>query len=468
MSLLDNYILTLDQAQPGSGPLAPAIDNRLSPRSETYLSLDHNIRTKIDNNFIPIINAQNESSQQYVNDKYVNFTGREQISPTVVEQIALKGDNIWNNLSYNNIPEQNYLAARTTTNETTHFSYAGNAEREDQGSKFWTYKDAPRTTTNETTLFSYSGNAEREDQGSKFWTYKDAPRTTTNETTLYSYSGDAAGTVSSHNQTNRVQFTGTTEYFIDENGKECEYKSSNSGVTNWGSKSATLVQDYFPGSNGAMNIQLDPDEKLGYTLMKADWDLVNANGAGTYSQAIPNATMFSQVSKDFIGEVRINPNLQFGIDDRQTAIYQITNLRENGLSIYQDPKLRHNDNTIPTFFINPNASNYSGIATKPVQYEELKEWITPPNIVSVYNNNSFNPNEVITKNTYGQSNSNIENPLLYQNRVPDNTAHFFGKGYPGTALQGNKSGILLDTDSSESSRYLHKFSPNGCLNSCVY
>jgi hypothetical protein len=465
MSLLDNHILTLDQAQPGAGPLGPTIDNRLSPRSSTYLSLDHNIRTKLDNNFIPTINAQNESSQQYVNDKYVNFTGREQISPTVVEQIALKGDYVWNNLSYNNIPEQNYLAARTTTNETTNFSYSGNAQREDAGSKFWTYKDAPRTTTNETTNFSYSGNAQREDQGSKFWTYKDAPRTTTNETTLYSYSGDAAGTVSSHNQTNRVQFTGTTEYFIDENGIKHEYKSNSSGVTNWGSKGATLVQDYFPGPNGSMNIQLDPDEKQGYTLMKADWDILNANGAGTYSQAIPDATMFTQVSKNFIGEMKFNPNLEFGVDDRQTAIYQVSNLINNGLSIYQNT---NTETVIPTFFIDSNASNYSGISTQVGKYNELKKWNTPSNNVSVYDNNMYNPNEVITNNTYGQPNSRSENSLLYHVRVPENNVQFPGKGYPGTALEGNKTGILLDSDSRKSSRYLNQFSPNGCLNSCVY
>ena len=90
-SLLDDRVLVLDQATPGTGPIAPAVDKQLSPRSVTYLTLDTNIRNKVDNNFIPTINAQNESSQQYVNDKYVNFTGREQISPTVVEQINLKG-----------------------------------------------------------------------------------------------------------------------------------------------------------------------------------------------------------------------------------------------------------------------------------------------------------------------------------------------------------------------------------------
>ena len=49
-SLLENRVLTLDQATPGTGPLGPSIDNRLSPRNDTYLNIDHNIRTKVDNN----------------------------------------------------------------------------------------------------------------------------------------------------------------------------------------------------------------------------------------------------------------------------------------------------------------------------------------------------------------------------------------------------------------------------------
>ena len=202
-SLLNNRVLTLDQATPGAGPIAPVIDQMLSPRSDTYLTLDHNIRTKVDNNFTPIINAQNETSQQYVNDKYVNFTGREQISPTIVEQTNLKGHDEFHNLSYED--------ARVTTNQTTNFSYAGNAQREHDGYNFYRYEDTPRVTTNQTTNFSYSGNAQREHDGSNFWRYSDNPRVTTNQTTNFSYAGNVAGTETSHNQMNRVQFTGTYE-----------------------------------------------------------------------------------------------------------------------------------------------------------------------------------------------------------------------------------------------------------------
>ena len=113
MSLIENRVLSLNQAQPGAGPAAPVLDVKHNPRPETYFNLDNNILSKVDNNFIPIINAQDESAQQYVNNAYVNFTGREQISPTVVEQI--------------------------------------NVNREKDGSNWWRYKDTPKTTTNETT-----------------------------------------------------------------------------------------------------------------------------------------------------------------------------------------------------------------------------------------------------------------------------------------------------------------------------
>ena len=461
-SLLDNRVLTLDQATPGAGPIAPVTDKMLSPRSDTYLTLDHNIRTKVDNSFIPIINAQNESSQQYINDKYVNFTGREQISPTLVEQTNLKGHEEFHNLSIND--------ARVTTNQTTHFSYSGNAQREHDGSNFYRYKDSPRVTTNQTTHFSYSGNAQREHDGSNFWRYKDNPRVTTNQTTLYSYGGNVAGTETSHNQTNRVQYTGTYETFIDENGKVCHARSGNSGVTNWGQGALTLIEDYFPGSNGAMNIQLDPDEKLGFTEMKTDWDSVNANGTGSYVQALPNAERFQQVTQDFIGEVQSNPNKFESVDNRQTANYLITNLQQNDFSIYQRPELRNKTITEP-LFIDSNAQNYSGISTQAVPLKRLKEEKPPAGGISVFQYNNYNPNSVITNNTYGQIDPNIENPLLYQSHKANNYAVFMGKGYPGTAINANnsKNKILLDTDSLLSSRYIDNFSPNGCLNNqCVY
>ena len=462
MSLLEDHVLLLDQANPGAGPVAPAIDNKLSPRSETYLSLDHNIRSKMDNNFIPTINSQNASAQQYVNDKYVNFTGREQINPTVVSQVGLKGDAIWNNNSI--------FDARVTTNETTQFSYSGNAVDTDKQNNFWRYADKPKVTTNETTQYSYAGNAVDTDREGNFWRYKDKPKVTTNETTQYSYAGDPVGTVTSHNQADRTLFTGEIVEIMEESGIENfndfmnrnkkKYRRATSGVTNWGTKSLTLVEGYMPGPNGAVNIQQDPDEIIGNMVMKSDWDSINSKGSGTYEQALPNATNYQQIEKEMIGEVKLPPNKLIGVDSRQTAQYQVMNLKNNGLSIYQTPSERGEKNTIPTFFIDSNARDYSGIANKPVKYIPLPKYEPEVGVVSVYPNNEYNYNNVKLFNTYANPNAlaNFENPLLLNQMVIDKKATYLGKGYPGNAIEGNNSNpsILLDVDSEESRRYLNR------------
>ena len=435
MSLLGpNYVLELDSANPGSGPIATATSIAPDVRGDTYMSMDNNIRSKMDNNFIPTINAQNESSQQYVNDKYVNFTGREQISPTVVEQVGLKGDIVWENLSIND--------AKTTTNETTNFSYSGNAEREEIGSNWWRYSDAPKTTTNETTNFSYSGNAEREESGSNWWRYSDAPKTTTNETTLYSYSGDAAP-VSSFNPTNRDEFDGD---------------GYTSGVTNWGQGGITLVEDYVPGPNGSVNIQLDPDEKIGYTLLKDDSDSIHATGSGTYSQVTPNATHYQQIDKSLIGELMTPANKNIGIDDRQVSNYVINNLTENPLSIYRTKE--HNNSKIPSFFVSSNPTQFNSINQNTVEYSKLKKYNPPVDNINVYDNNLYNGNSSIVMNTYGQENNNIENPMLFQSKSVNNNNSYLGKAYSGNAVN---SGVLLDSDFAESSRYLNRFEKGSCL-----
>ena len=272
---------------------------------------------------------------------------------------------------------------------------------------------------------------------------------------------------------NRVQFTGTYDTITDKNGNEFKVNSGTSGVTNWGQGAMTLIEDYVPGSNGAMNIQLDPDETLGFTELKADWDIINSNGAGSYIQSIPNAEKFQQVTPDFIGEVQINPNKIESVDNRQVANYLITNLQQNDFSIYQRPELRDKTLNKP-LFIDSKPLDYSGISTEPLPLKPLQTKKLQTGEVNVFENNNYNPNAVITNNTYGQINANIENPLLYQARQANNSASFMGKGYPGTAISSNKlenePRILLDTDSILSSRYLDNFSPNGCLNNnqCVY
>ena len=564
-SLLEDRVLSLDQATPGTGPLNSNIDFKLSPRAETFLNIDNNIRSKVDNNFIPTINGQDQSSQQYINTSYVNFTGREQISPTVVEQISLKGHEEWHNLSINKArtttnettnysyagnPERetkgynwwrysdtpktttnettNYSYAgnpdresegnnwwryadtpKTTTNETTNYSYAGNPERETEGNNWWRYADSPKTTTNETTNYSYAGNPERETDGTNWWRYADSPKTTTNETTQFSYAGNperetdgtnwwryADNPRTTTNETtqfsyagnaqresdglmNRTQYTGIEVDTTDSNGNIKKVKLATAGVTNWGQGDMTLIEDYVPGPNGSTNIRQDADDIIGWTQMTSDWDSVNASGPGTIDQALPTATYFQQVSPDFIGDIMYPPNLEMGENNRQTAGYLVENLTKNGLSIYQDHDLRNSNSceTIPSFFVDSNAQDYSGILRKPLEYTEIKpreKTQLEHGLEDVFEFNKYNFNEIKLFNTYASpDNSTYENPLLFGNNIsldsnknPLLLGNYLGKGYTNSALCSNviEPPILLDTDSKQSSRFTNRLPAGQKLN----
>ena len=180
--------------------------------------------------------------------------------------------------------------------------------------------------------------------------------------------------------------------------------------------------------------------KIGFTQLRNDWDIISANGAGSYAQATPSAENFQQVSQDLIGQVRFNPNTVESVDNRQTATYLITNLKENPYSIYQNLSDRDKPNNL-NFFIDSNTQNYSGIKNKPVPLKILDKQKQPPNTVSVFpikedkNRLIYNPNQVIFHNIYGQYNPNIENPFLFQS--PLCSAVFTGLGYPGSAISAN-------------------------------
>ena len=382
MSLLGpNYEISLDSANPGSGPVATATVIAPDVRTKTYMSMDNNIRSKVDDNSTPVINLHRQDAQQYVNNKYVNFTDREQINPTVVQQTNLKGNEQWNNLSYND--SDGYRAAKTTTNETTNFSYAGNAEREDSGGNWWRYADAPKTTINETTNFSYAGDV--------------APATV-------------------YNQSNRTIYTG--------NGVT-------SGVTKWSQKALTLVEDYYPGADGHMNIQQNANSKIGKSKFKDDF---NNSGNSTIYQAIPDGSKYQQTDKNNIGKITNSHNKYYVIDDRQVENYVVNNLTENPLSIYRETK--SNNNKIPTFFVSSNQDKYNSISDGDIKSCELE--------------NTNNANTVIAMN---KTDKNIENPLLYKQKMPNNEIKYNGKGYSDNIKD---SDILFDDNSYNSSRYLHR------------
>ena len=55
MGLLENYKLTVDTSRPGAGPVGPVVQHNNPTRYDTYLSIDNNIHSKLDNNTIPPI-----------------------------------------------------------------------------------------------------------------------------------------------------------------------------------------------------------------------------------------------------------------------------------------------------------------------------------------------------------------------------------------------------------------------------
>jgi hypothetical protein len=185
----------------GQGPLGAHIP-QTTARSETFMSLDNNIRSTADCNSVPLGGPSRPAMGQMgiLSNWYVNETDRGTVAPTNIEQINLnrqgQGSTFW---TYEDVPN-------ITTKETIQFAYSGNPSREEQASTFWNYNDVPDVTTKETTQYSHVGNPERQDQGSTFWTYSDNPDVTTKETTQYSHVGNPVKLGDA--MMSRQQFTG--------------------------------------------------------------------------------------------------------------------------------------------------------------------------------------------------------------------------------------------------------------------
>lgn len=186
----------------GQGPLGSRVPTG-DVRSNTWMSMDNNIRSKSDCNSVPVLNAARPDLGQgsILTNWYVNETDRGSVNPTTIEQINCNkqglGSSFW---TYDD-------DANTTRKETTEFSYAGNVAKGDLGSTFWTYDDTVPVTTKETTEFSYAGNVVKPDLAPKFWTYDDDMPTTRKETTDYAYAG-APAKIRIGNMMSRDQYFG--------------------------------------------------------------------------------------------------------------------------------------------------------------------------------------------------------------------------------------------------------------------
>jgi hypothetical protein len=185
----------------GQGPIGARISQTPS-RSETWMSMENNVKSRSDCSSLPTGNPQrsNTGFSNILSNWYVNETDRGTVNPTTIEQINLtRAGQMGKFYSYDDVP-------KTRTIETTEYSYAGNASKGDQGEKFYSYVDEPAVTNRETTEYAHSGNASRGDLGTKFWTYEDSIPTTNKETTEYAHSG--APSIGGFAEMNRSLFTG--------------------------------------------------------------------------------------------------------------------------------------------------------------------------------------------------------------------------------------------------------------------
>ncbi len=405
-------------------------------RDPVYMSSDNNIKSKSDCNSQPIGNPNRVGQQSgpILANYYVNETDRGSINPTIVEQINLKGPNVYNNLSYTD-------QQKTTTKETTEFAYSGNAERQDKGSKFYTYEDLPKNTTKETTDFSYSGNVERQDKGSKFYTYEDLPKNTTKETTEFAYAGNPTSGLTSFVETSRYQYTGPdTDNKLESLKMYKGNSKSLGGAKTYTIKGSTLVKDYFPGA-GRQNIRQDAEKLMGKVHFGTFGLDQNLNGPGTLAQSIPDGSR--QQNNQFLAKPRMNPNKYIGVDDRQIASYQVEKLRDNPLSIYTvNP-----DSEVPSFYKDNKPDDYSDLKTaRDAEIDDiLKNQKKPKNenfSVNVYPDN----NNVLDNNNDNNSNMAIVNSKGF-NRMVDmgssrsinNEPEFSGHAYSGKFSEDGKN-----------------------------
>ena len=299
-------------------------------RSPTYMSWANNIKSKEDCNSEPIGNPhrQDKASGVILQNWYVNETERGNISPSQVEQVNPKGQEKWNNLSF--LDPQ-----KVTVKETNEFAYVGNAQRESDGTEFYTYKDAPKVRKIETTEFAYVGNAQRESDGTEFWTYKDDPKVTKKETQEFAYVGNAQR--EGNMTTSYNQYTGFNNSPDKDSSPGIKTKTSNGmtskvgGADTYTIRGSTLVQNWVAPA-GRQNLRQDAEGLQGkINFGTFGWD-ENFNGPGTLRQAIPDAT--SQQYKVFLATPRPNINRMINVDTRQIAGYQVNQLQNNPLSIY--------------------------------------------------------------------------------------------------------------------------------------
>jgi hypothetical protein len=437
-SMNENFCVSFDPTV-GVGALGANVPQTFV-RADTWMNLDNNIKSKQDCNSFPIANVASHVPQDGVvlSNWYVNETDRGEVGPTMVEQINLKGDSVWNNLSF--LDPQ-----KVTTRQTTEFAYTGNAQRENDGTEFWTYDDTMKTTTRETTEFAYAGNAQRENDGTEFWTYDDTMKTTNKETTHYAYAGNVArGDLAT---TNYNQYTG----YGDGDGK-----AKSGGADTYALRGATLVENWVSPA-GRQNLLGEAEARMGKIDFGTFGSDQNYDGPGTIRQAIPDGAKYQ--NNYIIGTQRPSPNRLMAVDDRQTAGYLVSQLQQNPLSIYTvNPKA-----DIPAFECDVHPNDFSTMnqrneqdlkqpnqryasETSELGYKGMENTVQNLKSIPVYQNLTgtvVNPNAGLVYNEQTLDANNVNQFLVQKSEVTTQPS-FSGKCYSGDVNFGWDSKGIAD------------------------
>lgn len=228
-------------------------------------------------------------------------------------------------------------------------------------------------------------------------------------------------------------------------------KNASGGYSNYSLRSATLVENYFPGA-ARTNFLLDPDLAIGKLdrgkiIMK---DQVY-NGPGSLLQALPDPSRF-QTNRVF-AVPRGNPYRNFAVDDRQIASYQVEQLHNNPLSQYTT----NPNGNIPGFECMQEPDNYSNMVNKRDQdykkYFENGNYLIDPksnevvdwtngvsqgiDVYQQYHGPKVNPNYEVVYNMNMNSREEV-NPMiaLGSSSIARSQPNFSGSCYSGKYMPG--------------------------------
>ena len=175
------------------------------------------------------------------------------------------------------------------------------------------------------------------------------PRSTQRPSTNLPYYTGAVKLTDAHVTENRMQYANAKDYSL---------------------RSGTLI-DYTPGPQ-SQNNTLNADDRLGrITVMDTDRNYSRSNWA-------PNSSQFQQYRP--FPTPRANPNRMMGIDNRQTAAYQVSGLLQNPLSAYRRPE--SSNNAIPQLFCNTAPKDYTNMSADGITGKCYGDSIGANNIIS--------------------------------------------------------------------------------------